>query len=210
MKQSTRLTAVAVFVLLFGAASLSAQEDTVFGFAAFQAPLSVSAQVPPITDINANGNATILVHMERRPNGELIRAIVDFNIDMYFEQEETIVALHVHRGARGTNGPVVLGSGLSSPVPKSGRSFLFRAGVFEDRDGRAAVEALLENPEGHYVNLHTASAPPGLIRGQLHPADNTGIRRNVEALEALTLEMNLLKRNIQQIARRLGLLPVEE
>lgn len=69
----------------------------------------------------------------------------------------TVDAAHIHRGAAGESGEVVIP--LEAPV--EGRS-----------DGCTAVDAvdflpLLERPEDFYVNVHTESHPDGAVRGQL-------------------------------------------
>jgi hypothetical protein len=61
---------------------------------------------------------------------------------------------HLHRGAPGTNGPVVVPfSSLTSPI----------TGTFTFSEADAAL--LLNN--GFYVNLHSAAFPGGEIRGNI-------------------------------------------
>jgi hypothetical protein len=63
----------------------------------------------------------------------------------------TPLAAHIHEGAAGTNGPVVVN--LAAPA-----------------DGNAAdqtVADILANPQNYYVNVHNAKYPGGAIRGQL-------------------------------------------
>ncbi|MGH6785435.1 MAG: CHRD domain-containing protein [Novosphingobium sp.] len=64
---------------------------------------------------------------------------------------------HVHRGADGIAGPVVIG--LSAPT--SGSS----SGCADIT--RTLAEDLLKNPDGFYVNVHNAAYPGGAVRGQL-------------------------------------------
>jgi hypothetical protein len=68
------------------------------------------------------------------------------------------IGAHIHVGAAGENGPVVVpltppdASGVSSgcaPVP------------------RELALAIIQNPENYYVNVHTTDFPNGAIRGQL-------------------------------------------
>lgn len=68
-----------------------------------------------------------------------------------------ITAAHIHRGARGVNGPPV---------------FTLRAanegGYKGCTDGSEWAQDRIENnPESFYVNVHTAEYPNGAIRGQL-------------------------------------------
>lgn len=66
-------------------------------------------------------------------------------------------AAHIHRGARGVNGP---------PVFTLNRS---NEGEWKGCANRSewTEEALESNPENYYVNVHTADYPNGAIRGQL-------------------------------------------
>jgi hypothetical protein len=69
----------------------------------------------------------------------------------------TATAAHIHRGAAGVNGPVV----VTLTPPSSGSSI-----------GCVAVDPsllkeILKNPEDFYVNVHNAEYPGGAIRGQL-------------------------------------------
>ena len=71
------------------------------------------------------------------------------------------MASHIHRGARGVAGPIV--------VPFTAPDATGRA------SGCAVAEASLlseigQNPAGFYVNVHTSDFPGGAVRGQLAPA----------------------------------------
>jgi hypothetical protein len=64
-------------------------------------------------------------------------------------------AIHVHQGAAGSNGPVV----ATIPLPEGAL-----ATGCTTAPGAAALAA---DPDGHYVDVHTAEKPDGAIRGQL-------------------------------------------
>jgi hypothetical protein len=68
------------------------------------------------------------------------------------------VAAHIHRGAAGTNGPVVVG--LAAP-DASGTS----TGCATTT--AAMIADILANRAGYYVNVHTKEHPGGAIRAQL-------------------------------------------
>lgn len=70
-------------------------------------------------------------------------------------------ASHIHRGAAGTAGPVVIP--FTAP------------GVFGTTSGCATADPallkdILANPSNYYVNVHTTDFPGGAVRGQLGPA----------------------------------------
>jgi hypothetical protein len=80
----------------------------------------------------------------------------------YFMAQANLVDVtvaHIHVGAKGTNGKVVVP--LNAPV--DGKSF----GCAENLDA-ALVKDIAQNPQNYYFNIHTKANPGGEIRGQLH------------------------------------------
>lgn len=69
------------------------------------------------------------------------------------------VAAHIHDGGPGENGPVV----VPFEAPVTGLS----KGCVDVEPALAA--AIVANPNGFYVNVHSAAYPPGAVRGQLAP-----------------------------------------
>jgi hypothetical protein len=67
-------------------------------------------------------------------------------------------AAHIHEGAAGVDGPVVVPLG----APTDGAA----AGCVENLDP-ALVLRIQQNPDGFYVNVHNAAYPVGAVRGQL-------------------------------------------
>jgi hypothetical protein len=65
-------------------------------------------------------------------------------------------AAHIHVGAAGIAGPVVVG--LTAP-----NAF----GISFGCTVNAAADAIAANPAAYYVNVHTTDFPAGAIRGQL-------------------------------------------
>ncbi|MFI9557361.1 CHRD domain-containing protein [Nonomuraea endophytica] len=71
---------------------------------------------------------------------------------------------HIHRGARGKNGPVVadfFGDPKGLPASINGVAGATTAKA-------AVVRGINRNPKNWYTNLHTQEFPGGAVRGQLH------------------------------------------
>jgi hypothetical protein len=71
------------------------------------------------------------------------------------------IAAHIHRGAAGTNGPIVIDlkptfRGTSPRI--SSKCVTAKASI---------VSAIRRNPAGFYANVHTPKNPAGAARGQL-------------------------------------------
>jgi hypothetical protein len=128
-------------------------------------------EVPP-NAINASASGWVVARFVREASGKAIHATVDFDISTQFSGATTFTGLHIHEGPAGTNGPVVLSSGLSSVTDDDGIGVIFSRGTFSGLDpGLAALDRLAQNPAGFYVNLHTTQFPGGAVRDQL--ASNT-------------------------------------
>lgn len=72
-----------------------------------------------------------------------------------------LAGAHVHAGAAGANGPVRVG--FFAALPPTLRAAVGCVAVPDS----ALAGAIAANPAGYYVNLHTAEAPDGAVRGQL-------------------------------------------
>jgi hypothetical protein len=69
-----------------------------------------------------------------------------------------VMAGHIHQGAKGTAGPIVVP--LFSTATRKPKGC-----VTADK---AVVKAILRAPRSYYVNVHNAKFPAGAARGQLH------------------------------------------
>jgi hypothetical protein len=72
---------------------------------------------------------------------------------------ETFIAGHIHVGAAGVNGPIVVPLFAGS----SDRRLFTQFETVSDPD----APGICANPGGFYVNYHTTDFPGGAIRGQL-------------------------------------------
>jgi hypothetical protein len=69
-----------------------------------------------------------------------------------------VIASHIHHGAAGTNGPVVI------PFPNAPGSTNFKGCVTVDD---TLLNEVRSDPGDFYVNVHTGLHPGGEVRGQL-------------------------------------------
>jgi hypothetical protein len=108
--------------------------------------LSGSQEVPPVTT-PATGTGTITVGDDKSVSGSVMTTGV------------AGVAAHIHQGAAGQNGPVIV------PLTKSGdNGWAVPPGAKLTDDQYTAFKA-----GNLYVNVHSAANKGGEIRGQLKP-----------------------------------------
>jgi len=126
--------------------------------------LEPKQEVPRIKGLRAHADGNLTLDVTRDTSGAITsgEAVFYFNYD--FPGSVTVTGLHVHQGEKGENGPIVIDSGIAS---------------FTDADGDGNVtavvtgvsptllQAILAQPRGYYVNLHTSVNPGGAIRDQL-------------------------------------------
>jgi hypothetical protein len=138
-QQNSRITAVVLSsALAFVAAcsSMSALSETL--------TLTGSNEVPPVTT-SATGTANVTIGADRS-----VKATVTAS-------GMTATASHIHMGAAGSNGPVIV------PFTKSGDN-AFASGA----DAKLTEEQYAAYKAGNlYVNVHSAKDPGGEIRAQL-------------------------------------------
>jgi hypothetical protein len=98
---------------------------------------------------NATGTAVIRI---RKDAGLVCYRLHAANVTL------PTAAAHIHRGAAGTNGPVVV------PFTAPGADGNSSGCVTTDP---ALIDEIIGNPAGFYVNVHTKEHPAGAIRAQL-------------------------------------------
>jgi hypothetical protein len=137
----------------------------------FSAQLSAANEVPPVTNAESNGrgSVTITIAVPRDSSGNPTeQGAVTFAMQAQgFNPGSVIIAAHIHPGAAGVNGPVLVGTTLTVTAPMvlaDGTGNLIAGGVTISRDNAAAIMA---NPAGYYFNMHSPLNPGGAIRGQL-------------------------------------------
>ena len=80
--------------------------------------------------------------------------------DLTAEGIEPVTQSHIHIGAEGESGDVVV------PLDVDGFEGTSE-GCIEPMEDAAVLQDIVDDPAGYYVNLHTADFPAGAIRGNL-------------------------------------------
>lgn len=115
------------------------------GSNAISVKLSGSEEVPPLS-VPGSGSGTFRVAEDGTITGSVTTKDVEGTM------------AHIHRGAKGTNGPVLI------PLEKKEHTYSVPAGR------KLTAEQLKLLKEGQlYVNVHTAKNKGGEVRGQLQP-----------------------------------------
>ena len=135
----------------------------------FTVPLSPANEVPAITnaDQTGAGTATIALTVTKDGSDTITSATANIQISVTgFPAGTVITDAHVHNAGAGTNGGVFVSAGLTSGelTLVNGSGSVTKNGINVPADRAAAI---LNNPAGHYFNVHTALNPDGAIRGQL-------------------------------------------
>ena len=135
----------------------------------FTARLLPSNEVPPIANTENTGSATatITFNVTKDSAGSITGATADFTVTASgFPSGTTLTRAHIHTGAAGTNGGIVVNLGLADGevVFASGGGSFTKNGVALTID---QANAIIANPAGFYLNIHTARNPDGVARGQL-------------------------------------------
>jgi hypothetical protein len=115
-------------------------------------PLTGAQEVPGPGDPDASGTADVVLNQGQ---GTVCFTVTWANID------GTVTASHIHRGAAGVAGPIVvtLFSGSFSGTDAA-------SGCAENV-AAALIKEIRRRPSAFYVNVHSTVFPAGAIRGQL-------------------------------------------
>jgi hypothetical protein len=166
------LALLAIAASVFLAAACDDNETTAPSAAplVFSAQLAPTNEVPPVSNAESAGHGAVQVQFDvtRDASGGLTAATGTFYFQLTgYPAGTTIVGAHIHPAPAGTNGPVVISTGLATAntvtLPSGTGDFVFR-GVFSDP---AIVQQIVNNPAAFYFNVHSPNNPGGFSRGQL-------------------------------------------
>jgi hypothetical protein len=135
----------------------------------FTVPLSAGNEVPAITNADASGSGTAVITLTVTKDnaGTITSATANFQISVTgFPAGTNVTDAHIHNGSVGSNAGVYVNTALASGelTITNGSGSITRNGINVPADRATAI---LNNPAGHYFNVHTALNPAGAIRGQL-------------------------------------------
>jgi len=247
----TRLNALVIMFALALPSLGSAQESQV-NRVRFNVLLTPSNETPPVVGVDAGGEAVVSILLTHTPAGddvegdcgdadglcddtsfvdpsdigEVTAATVDFLVNYAFGSEQSVRAMHIHRGVLGVGGPVVINSQLGGPFAAMGSGSFFRSVTVSSPMDLAVIQEILANPGAFYLNVHTAANPAGLLRGQLRNTPEVISGRDqdaaAEAEQRVLAKLSLIQATLDRIrvenlahrdttnriASRLGILPV--
>jgi len=130
----------------------------------FELKLEPKQEVPRIAGLRAVARGNVTLDVTRDSAGAITSGEVVFYANYDFPGSVTIIGLHVHQGAKGVNGAIVVSSGIASFTDADGDGNVTTVvtGV-----APATLQAILDSPRDYYVNLHTSVNPAGALRDQL-------------------------------------------
>lgn len=133
-----------LFIVL-ASLSLAACAGMMPGANTVKVKLSGAEEVPPVS-VTGSGSGKFVIAADGAASGSVTTKDVPGS------------AAHIHLGARGQNGPVII------PLTKNGDTYSAPPGAKLNDAQMAAFKA-----GNLYVNVHTARNKPGEVRGQLVP-----------------------------------------
>jgi hypothetical protein len=166
----------AIFALALALGAPACDDDSPTGPSSsgpivFTAELRASNEVPAISNAESNGQGTVTItfSVPRDGSGNVTGEGV-WNVQAVISgltNDSFIRAAHIHNGAAGVNAGVFVDTRLTPanqiPTPGGAATINFE-GV---QITQTQAQAVLNNPAGHYFNMHSPLNTGGVIRGQL-------------------------------------------
>ena len=164
-----RLSIVALALSFFAAAcGSSSTSPTTAVKPTFTASLSPANEVPAIGNAENTGTGNVTVTFDTTTTGgNITAATATFVANLSgFPAGTPINAAHIHPGAAGVNGGVIVSLALTAGevVLTNGSGSFTRGPITVDP---ALAQTIMNNPAGYYFNVHSTINPGGVARGQL-------------------------------------------
>ncbi len=155
--------------------------------------MSPKNEVPP-TPVTASGVASVVLIRGFDTTGKVAAAEAIFNLDYTgFDPGVVFTGFHIHNGAAGINGPVVINSGIGSgaasvnadPTGAGNLNYLIPMSPLDASFATevGTVNSLFSDPSQQYINIHTTVYGGGVMRDQMRH------------LEEGTFQVNMLASN---------------
>ena len=138
----------------------------------FVSQLSAANEVPPVSNAEstARGSVTVTVTAPRDSAGNPTGAGTGsfaVQLNSFPASTAAAVAAHIHPGAAGVNGGVLIGLPVSAAAPivltNGAATVTFNDIAFT----QAQLTDIMANPANFYFNVHTPTNGGGAVRGQL-------------------------------------------
>ena len=170
MKRVSVLAASALLAFVAaGCGSSSSTAPTAPTKPTFTAALRPSNETTAVTNAEAagTGDATITFDVTKDAAGNILTSTATFVVNMSgFPAGTGITGAHIHPGAAGVAGSVIISTALASgEIVLTNGSGTFTK-VISGVD-TAVTQSIINNPAGFYFNIHTATNSGGVARGQL-------------------------------------------
>lgn len=164
-----RLALVALAVLAIACGSKPPAQPSTPATPTFTATILPANETTPVAaaELTGSGTVTVTLNVVRDANQVITSATGTFQVSMTgFPANTNITAAHIHPGAAGVAGGVLVSTGLANGEVVLGNG----SGGFTKSNVNFTVAAatdILANPAGFYFNVHTTNSPQGVARGQL-------------------------------------------
>ncbi|MEO8598042.1 MAG: CHRD domain-containing protein [Candidatus Solibacter sp.] len=135
--------------------------------------MSSDNEVP--VQATGSGMGLVVALATLTPSGGLATGVVYQTITYKLFDSTTFTGMHIHQGAAGGNGPVVINTGIPAGTlvnPNGGTVGPYYTEIDPTNATQVATFAnLFLNPQSTYINIHTNLHTGGAIRAQLRPTD---------------------------------------
>ena len=164
------LVGVVALVVIGAAGGAQAKKPALSATPVFKLHLKPSQEVvEPRIKLKADAVGSVTFDLTRNTSGAITSGEVVFSFNYAFPGPVQVSGLHIHKGAKGTNGPVEIGAALSaadSALDSDGHGNVTSVVSADPAD----LQAILDDARGFYVNLHTSTPNHlgGAVRAQMH------------------------------------------